>query len=307
MTVPAISILIPTLDGAEDLPRLLAGLRAQEGAGEVEIVAVDSSSRDGTVELLRSAGARVTVIEKADFGHGRTRNVLAEMARGELLVFMSQDAWPRDPGFLRAMADALRDHPGAAGATARVLAPPGVDALTRRTVDEAGEASAEPREARLPEGARFDDLVPRDAVRLARFNNVASCVRREVMERHPIPEVPFGEDMAWARVVLEAGYSLLHVPEAVALHAHRYGPGAAYSRYRTDAEALREQYGLVVRPHLGSVLKGVGHELLQDLRHAFRGHLEPLSLLRAPFLRTAQVMGQYAGSRGAPRGGVHDA
>ena len=49
MNPPRVSILIPTLDGASDLDRLLPALARQRVEGGVELRAIDSSSTDGTV------------------------------------------------------------------------------------------------------------------------------------------------------------------------------------------------------------------------------------------------------------------
>ncbi|MFV1994894.1 MAG: glycosyltransferase, partial [Verrucomicrobiales bacterium] len=56
---PAISIIIPTLDEAENLPAALAALRESTDAPPFEILVVDAGSSDGTTTLAREAGARV--------------------------------------------------------------------------------------------------------------------------------------------------------------------------------------------------------------------------------------------------------
>ena len=47
------SVIIPTKDGAETLPALLAALATQKTDAQVEILAIDSGSRDGSVALLK--------------------------------------------------------------------------------------------------------------------------------------------------------------------------------------------------------------------------------------------------------------
>ena len=87
-----ISVIIPVRNGGEDLRRCLDAIRSQRVDDEVEIVVVDSSSTDGSAELARHYGARVEVIPVEEFNHGATRNLGAELASGETLVFTSQDA-----------------------------------------------------------------------------------------------------------------------------------------------------------------------------------------------------------------------
>src|SRR5262245_35413038 len=112
---PRFSIVLPTWNGERGLERLLPALAAQGAGGRLEILAVDSGSSDRSRELLERAGARVERIEKSAFRHGATRNQAARGARGEILVFLSQDALPRDAGFLEALARPFED-PRVAGA-----------------------------------------------------------------------------------------------------------------------------------------------------------------------------------------------
>lgn len=286
MNPPRVSILIPTLDGASDLDRLLPALARQRIEGGVEVRAIDSSSADATVERLERAGAAVEVIPRDEFRHGAARNALARGARGEFLLFLSQDAIPEGELFVATLLEAFERDPRLAGATARVLPHDDDDPLTARTVLGAPEAQAETR--LLGEG---DGAVPR-------FNNVAGMVRASVLREVPFPDVTFGEDVAWAVEVVARGWRVAFVAEAVVRHAHRYGPRAAFERYRTDARFHRESLGQVVRPSFGSVARGLLYELREDVRFV-RARRAPLwHLLRAPGLRAAQVLGQYCGSRG---------
>ena len=284
MTPPRVSILIPTLDGAEDLRRLLPALARQTVVGGVELRAIDSSSSDDSVALLRAAGAHVEVIPRSEFGHGATRNRLALGARGELLLFLSQDAVPDGEDCIATLVAAFDRDPGLAGATARVLPHVDDDPLTARTVLQAPEADAETRVFQPGNGE-------------PRFNNVAGMVRASVLREVPFPDVRFGEDFAWATRVLARGWRVAFVSEAIVRHAHRYGPRAAFERYRTDARFHREENGVLVRPSVRSVARGLLYELREDVRFV-RAQRAPLRhLLRAPGLRAAQVLGQYFGSR----------
>jgi rhamnosyltransferase len=291
-----VSILLPTLNGEPHLARLLPVLARQEIAGGFEIRAIDSGSTDRTRELLEKAGATVTRIEPSEFRHGATRNRLASEARGELLVFLSQDACPRDAGFLSALSAAF-DDPSVGGAYARVLPHEDDDPLTARTVLSAPEAGEKGETRGLDRGASLAALDPAARTRLAAFNNVASAIRRSVLEKIPFPDVEFGEDAAWAARALEAGWKIRFEPRAVVFHSHRYTPRSAYERYRVDAAFHREVFGRRIRPSLGSVARGIAYEVREDWRYVVR-HGGAAHLLRSPFLRAAQVLGQYSGSRG---------
>jgi len=306
MPAPRVSILIPTYNGRADLERLLPVLAAQEVAGGLEIVALDSESRDGTLEVLKKAGVRTASIAQKDFGHGLARNRLGSMARGEWLVFLSQDALPVGRDFVETLIAPLAD-PDVAGVWARNLPPPSDDALTVRSLLASIESSPISRQVKLPEGQCLADLAPAERVSLTRFNNVASAMGRATLQAQPFPEVPFGEDSAWAARVLGAGRSLAYVAEAVVLHTHRYGPRSAFDRYRQDAAFLRDVHGLIVRPSLWSVLRGVAFELREDLRYLRSEGGSLGDWVRAPGLRLGQVLGQWRGSRAGGSGAADEA
>ncbi len=80
-----LSVVIPTLNEAAALPRLLSGL-----AGAVdEIVVADGGSTDATVPVARAAGLRVVV---APGGRGPQLNAGAAVASGDRLWFLHADS-----------------------------------------------------------------------------------------------------------------------------------------------------------------------------------------------------------------------
>ncbi len=299
MADPRCSILLLTWNGASHLERLLPALADQRLEGGVELLAVDSDSDDGTRELLERAGARVRRIEHAAFRHGPTRNLCAQGARGEFLVYLSQDALPEGERFLEELLSAFED-PRVAGACARILPHPDDDPLAARTVLSLPEAGAEPLARELRGSSPTEELDISSGVEHLRFNNVASAIRARVLRELPFPDVDFGEDCAWAEQALAAGHRLRFCPASVARHAHAYTSREAFRRYRTDAAFQRAQWGRRVRPSLLSVARGFLYEVGEDLRYlaASRPSSRLRHTLRSPVLRGAQVIGQYLGSRG---------
>lgn len=81
-----LSIVIPTYNEEEYLPRLLASIRSQRFDG-YEIIVADAKSTDRTREIAAKFGARVV-----DGGMpGPGRNLGAAAAKGELLLFLDAD------------------------------------------------------------------------------------------------------------------------------------------------------------------------------------------------------------------------
>ncbi|MFH0793273.1 MAG: glycosyltransferase, partial [bacterium] len=96
---PYLSILISTLNRSEFLSQLLDALVAQEPVpGSFEIVVVDNGSTDQTPEVLRDYATRYPRVVRSAVetrrGISVARNQALEMARGEIVAFIDDDALP---------------------------------------------------------------------------------------------------------------------------------------------------------------------------------------------------------------------
>jgi glycosyltransferase involved in cell wall biosynthesis len=106
--VTSISVVIPTLREEERIGSLLRALQAQEYSGATEIFVVDGNSEDSTQDVVRGfAGVTLLASER---GTSRQRNVGANRANGELLVFMDADCVP-SPLFLAKVARSYERWP----------------------------------------------------------------------------------------------------------------------------------------------------------------------------------------------------
>ena len=92
-----ITVIIPALNEARYLPRLLQGL-AEQTRPDFGVVVVDGASQDQTAALARSFASRLAdlqVIVSPRRGVARQRNLGARASRGEWLVFLDADSLVR--------------------------------------------------------------------------------------------------------------------------------------------------------------------------------------------------------------------
>ena len=118
-----VSVIIPTLNAGNQIRRLIDSLQSQV-LTPLEIIVIDSSSKDDTAEIARTANCEVMEIDRALFNHGRSRNMAADLASGNVLVFLSQDALPVDETFLEELTRPIREGTAVA-VTARQIPYPG--------------------------------------------------------------------------------------------------------------------------------------------------------------------------------------
>lgn len=233
MSAAAVSVIVPTLNGAGTLSALLAGIARAAGRHAVEIVAVDSGSSDATTALLRDAGAVVVDLGGAPFGHASARNRGAAQARGDVLVFVTQDVEPAGDEWLEPLLAALAE-PRVAGAFGRQI-PRGA------SPEEAFLAGVNyPATPRRLTAADLD--VPFGPGRTY-FSTAFGAMKRAVWEQIPFPDIVMSEDQAWARQALRAGHEVRYVPDAAAYHGHAFPLGRAFRR-NFDSGSSLEALGL---------------------------------------------------------------
>ena len=306
MCDPRVSVLLLTRDGMAHLPAVLDAVSAQQSALALEIVALDSGSRDGTLELLRRRLDRLEQIPPGAFDHGLTRNRGVALCRGELVVILAQDAVPADSGWLEALARPLLEDARLAGTFARQVPRPGASAVTVRNLARWVAARQAPHRSALGSAEELLALDPRARLWACAFDNVCSCIRRAVWQRHPFARAPIAEDLAWGKTVLLAGHQLAYVPEAVVVHSHDRPASYELKRTYLVHRELFELFGLRTIPTAHHLLRAMAATLVTHLRWTARGPRGdrplPAELARAVGLAIAWPLGQYLGARAAERG-----
>ena len=101
---PRLSVILPTLNEAANLPGLLTQLRAQQGIA-LQIIVADGGSTDATREIAEHQGAEWL---EGPAGRALQMNLGATRARADWLLFLHADSGLSDPGQLARALAALR-------------------------------------------------------------------------------------------------------------------------------------------------------------------------------------------------------
>ncbi|MBY0278144.1 glycosyltransferase [Candidatus Binatia bacterium] len=265
--LPSVTVAYVTKNGAPWLEASLQAVRAQRGPFRlVEILAIDSGSTDGTLEILARNGVRIRRIAPHEFGHGRTRNLAVREAAGDVIAFLTQDATPADDGWLTGLVAALRHDPLLAGVWSRHAPRPDCHPMEWRMLAEfplfrGHDAHAPP----VVSAARGNPEYASNPERFYWFSNNAAAFRRDVLLRWPLPEVDFAEDQAWARRVLEAGFRTALVPSSLILHSHAYSAWSNLQRNFDHARAMHDDLGQSDDLTLGDALRAAWRESRRDV------------------------------------------
>jgi glycosyltransferase involved in cell wall biosynthesis len=272
--VSTVSVVIPVKDGERYLEELLDAL-AREGARqagpEIEVLVIDSGSRDRTLQIARAAGVHLLEIEPDEFGHGRTRNLGAEHTSGELICFLTQDATPC-PGWLDAYREAfaLEERVGAAYGPhlpRSDTSPTIARELTEFFAGFEAQPSGEREDGGREDGKREDGHPviqrPGDPTFLS---NVNACYARACWQEIRFRDIAYAEDQAFGADLLDAGWSKVYHPGAAVLHAHDYGAVEFMRRYFDEYRGLRETTGHVEAFGVLAAAREVRSAVVEDRR-----------------------------------------
>lgn len=242
-----VSIVIPTKNAGDLLDRVLDMVFKQETEYSYEVICVDSGSKDQTLDIIQKYPCRLFQIPASEFGHGKTRNYGGQQGTGEYIVFITQDAVPASVTWLQNFIDAMKldqDIVGGFGIhypyeDCNLL---DVNGLKQHFLNFGTDNTI---------FSMNDDLEryqndPGYMQYVVFFSDNNACVKREVWEKYPYPDVDFAEDQIWMRKMIELGYKKVYCPFAPVYHSHNFSLSTYYQRYYDEYKGLYNIHKYVV-------------------------------------------------------------
>jgi N-acetylglucosaminyl-diphospho-decaprenol L-rhamnosyltransferase len=253
--VTELSYCVVNTNGRDELLACLEAIERTHPEGVArEVLVLDNASDDGSVEAVRASSydARLIALERRA-GKAENDSRLLQEARGRHCLLLNEDTELRG-GCARALLDALDSDPGAAAAGAQLLTSDGrPTACAWRLPDVAWALAAavflHDRVAVESRGAEVREV--------GWAQSSALLVRREAAARAGWLDPDFfvySDETDFCRRLRDAGWRILYVPAAEAVH---------HDQLSTDAAAMRRR---IVEFHRG-----------RDLY--FRKHRMPLTRL----------------------------
>ena len=244
---PTVSVIVCTHNGAGTLEQTLGALMALDYPG-YEVVVVDDGSNDESARIAERHGARVISTENR--GLSAARNTGMETARGDIVAYIDDDAWP-EPDWLTHLVHILRST-GSGAAGGPNIPPPG-DGLIARAVSHA------------PGGPTHVLLSDREAEHLPGCNFAAWRSSLEEIEGFDTQFRVAGDDVDLCWRLQAHGHPIVFSPAAVVWH-HRRNSIRAYWKQqrgygRAEAHVERkwpQKYNRVGHPRWGGRIYGGG-------------------------------------------------
>jgi rhamnosyltransferase len=277
-----VSAVIRAKDKADTIRDAIRSVKSQ--TVPVEVIVVDSGSRDATREIAREMGAQILSIPADTFTYGGAINTGVAASSAEYVLLLSAHCALPNPHWLETALQHFADN--------RVA---GVNGTPNHRTRPNRALSAEQR---LIVGAT-DEIVVQDRPFVHGFvgySNTASLIRRSVCTRIPFDEhLDYAEDKEWVNRVTQAGYQIVFdaaLGNTFYAHRRKEGYRSLYRRNQRCSAVLTEVFG-----HPAWTLR----KTAQHARLVFTGRSGIMRL--APFhpANLVEYAGRISGARRASR------
>ena len=288
---PSLSVVIPTLNAAGEIDELLTLIEAQT-LKPLDILVVDSSSEDGTVDkVAKHPWVDFVRIERNEFNHGSTRDMALRRTAGDFVCFLTQDATPASSHYLERLVEPL-------------LADSSVALVSGRQLPKADARRFEQlvRDFNYPDSpsVRSKCDIEKFGIKTFFASDTCSAYRRTAyLECGGFEHVNTNEDMLMAAKFIESGLKVAYEPRAEVYHSHNLTPSQQFARNRavglfleTHADDLMQASEI---GEGGRLVKAVSSQLLRE------GNL--VEFIAFGVDCCARLLGNRAGRRAAKKKG----
>ena len=222
-----IDVLIPTYKPDETFKKLVSMLEKQTvPVNKIIVMNTEEKYMEalhiGTRFLADHKKLSVHHLSRKEFDHGKTRNAGAAKSEADVIVFMTQDAVPKDETLIEKLIAPLSD-PGIACAYARQL--PAVDAtVTEKLTREFNY----PAKSRIKTKKDLEEL----GIKTYFCSNVCCAYNAAIFKELKgfVNRTIFNEDMIYAAKVIKEGYGIAYAADACVIHSHNYSGKQQFHR-----------------------------------------------------------------------------
>jgi rhamnosyltransferase len=282
MKIPETSIIILTLNSENKIEKSLKAIFSQKYK-DFEVIIIDSESHDNTLKIASKYPVRIVKIKAKEFGHGKTRNLGARLARGKYITFMTDDAVPKDSSWLSELIKPLKDK-NVVGAYARQ-----VPRENENLSDKFFYLSLYPNK---PKVWNWNNFTQGDNL----FSDVSSIVKKDIFLKSPFKkDIIVTEDYEWASRKLKEGYKIVYASKAEVIHSHSYTLGKLFKR-NFDIGVSYKSIFLEKTKQKGFFKKGIKmvSEEIKFLAKNKKIYLIPYSLFKDAIKYLAVTLGKHS-------------
>ncbi len=305
-SIKFISVFIPTFNGEKYIAECIESVLHQElpSGYELELLVIDSGSTDKTLEILRQYSNKLTLetIPNTEFSHGGTRAKAAKSAKGEFILFLTQDATPAHYRWLINMIEPFFISDDVGCVFGRQVPRRNAVPTIKREVASVFGALGAPDSIIIHRPVSLVDHKETNALNTF-FSDANSAIRRDLLlDKVPFREVNYAEDQALAEDMQKAGFLKAYAPQGEVWHSNEYTAKEYFKRKFDEFIGLQESLGTIFSPNKKNLLLGWIRPTFRDYRfilkdkdYGVRSKIK--GLLKAPFFNWSMVAGKYYASK----------
>lgn len=271
------TVFIPTWFGEQYLDEVLERVFSQKVPFEYEVLIYDTSSKDRTPEIIEKyaklhKNLRHKTLTKEQFGHGKTRNAAAHDAKGEIVVYISQDVTPAHDGWLYEMVKPFELNEKIVGVMGKQDPRPHCFPLLKSEIRAVFRGFGPDFGTTLFYKDDFvKDQGTYDAISF--YSDVNSAARRSfLIDTIPYQDVPYAEDQLFGRNVIDAGYLKAYAPRGNVIHSNDMKLSEYKHRMFDETMGLRKVGIPVSVPSKKLIAKMIFRGVIRDTLNTLRDH-----------------------------------
>ncbi|MBD7910217.1 glycosyltransferase [Clostridium cibarium] len=227
-----LSVICPLYKGEQYIEKLTKSLNEQKKVQIKEILyIVTEVEGDNSIEKLKKKNARYIVISPSVFSHSLTREKAAYNAKGDIVVFISQDIEIKDDMWLYKLTKDIDKGICDASFSKQIC--------ENRTIERYTRMKNYPDKSRIVSKEDVKKL----GIMAYFFSDAASAIKKSTfveLEGYDGKDLLTNEDMYIAYKLINNGFKIKYCADAEVIHSHKYTYKSLFKRYFDQGVFLKQ-------------------------------------------------------------------
>lgn len=217
-----ISIICPIYNGEKYIENLNESLEKQKNVCIEDIKYILTDSKDNSENILKKLNLNYSKIEKIDFSHSLTREKFAMKAKGEIVVFITQDIIIKDNTWLYELIKDIDNGICHASFSRQVSQSNGIERYIR--------PKNYPNKSRIVSKNDIDKY----GLMTFFFSDASAAIRKDIFVKlngYDNKNLIISEDMYIAYKLIMNDYNIKYCADSVVIHSHEFTLKQLFNRY----------------------------------------------------------------------------
>lgn len=227
-----LSIICPLYKGEKYIDSLNESLLNQKDVDIKEILyIVTETNGDNSIEKLNKLKANYKVILPEEFSHSLTREKAAYEAKGDIIVFISQDIVIEDDKWLYNLVIDIVSGICDAAFSKQIC--------TNNTIERYTRMKNYPDKSRIASKDTIKDF----GIMSYFYSDASSAIRKDVfvkLKGYDNKDLLTNEDMYIAYKLINNGYKIKYCANSKVVHSHKYSYKTLFKRYFDQGVFLKQ-------------------------------------------------------------------